>query len=237
MERTRIEVKQPNALKLSKKQKYNLAKDKAISLRGVNGQLKSLLDKKIVTKSKGGTYSINDSADYRYFGRRFGRGALSLLMRSYGGGLGTSALQENAEELINIFGTYVLYCFLEACKSYKLTDRKADNDMVSTADKRVFSWVQDVLNPSDMFAYFLEIMDEEGLEEGSTVDEVKDEYGYVYTPIDEKIIDRMLRIISKKYPQYYERLDTAKERIQFEIKHGDLDRSSGKLAPGDPPYA
>jgi hypothetical protein len=231
--RNKIERYHPD---FSKKKKYNITKYNAISLRGVNGQLKSLVVKEIVTKSKG-VYSISDSADYRYFGRSFGRGALFLLMKAYGGG-GTNTLQENTEELIKIFGTYVLYCFLEACKSYKLTDQKSDDDMVSTADKRVYSWVQDVLNPSDMFAYFQEIMEsEDGLEENGMVDKDEDEDEYVYTPIDEKIIDRMLKIISKKYPEYYERLNTARERILFEVKRGYLDRSSGKSAPRDPPYA
>jgi hypothetical protein len=231
-ERTRIEQKHRD---LSKKQKYNLAKKNAISLRAVKGHLKNLLRKKIATKSKGGVYSINDSADYRYFGQRFGRGALFLLMKEYGGGGGRIGTpQENTEELINIFGTLVLYCFLEACKLYELTDQKADDDRITTADKRIYSWVQDVLNPSDMFAHFLAIMDEGDVTEDSTTDEDDD---YMYTSLSDKTIDDMLKITGKKFPEYYEALSTARERIRFEIKHGYLDRSSGKLAPGDPPYA
>ena len=57
-------------------------------------------------------------------------------------------------------------------------------------------------------------------EGGLEMDYMEDDDEYVYTTIDEKIIDRMLKIISKKYPEYYERLNTARQRIQLEIKHG-----------------
>ena len=131
--------------------------------------------------------------------------------------------------------------------------------MISTADKRVYSWVQDVLNPSNMFAYFQEIMDyyvmgkdtmtnnrhstfeinkskgsNKSIKEGGRkMDRIEDDDEYVYTTIDEKIIDRMLKIISKKYPEYYERLNTARERVQLEVKRGYLDRRSGFSAPRD----
>lgn len=43
----------------------------------------------------------------------------------------------------------------------------------------------------------------------------------------------MLKIISKKYPEYYEALNTARERVLLEVKHGYLNRRSGLSASKD----
>lgn len=48
-----------------------------------------------------------------------------------------------------------------------------------------------------------------------------------------KTIKRMLKIISKKYPEYYEALNTARERVLLEVKHGYLNRRSGLSASKD----
>ena len=78
--KNRIELHHPD---LSGKKMDRLTRRNAISLRAVKGHLDSLLSEGLITRSKGGVYSISDSADYRYFGRRFGRGTLSLLMQAY----------------------------------------------------------------------------------------------------------------------------------------------------------
>lgn len=75
-------------------------------------------------------------------------------MKTHGG---TFILKENTEALINIFGTYVLYCFVEACRSFNLTGQTA-SVAISSINKQISSGVQDVLNPSNMFDYFLWIV-------------------------------------------------------------------------------
>ena len=60
-------------------------------------------------------------------------------------------LNENLNSLIQIFGIYVIYCFLEAARPIKnshLTNWQRD--------KLVINWVSSVFNPSDMYDYFLE---------------------------------------------------------------------------------
>lgn len=251
LERKKIEQNHPD---YSNKHKDNLARKNAMKERTVKRWLRILNNEGIAIK-KGGRYSIHDKikSDYRYFGQRFGRGALHLLMKAHWGG--TYTLQENTEALINIFGIYVLFCFAEASKSFKIADQAEDT--TDNIDKRISSWVLDVLDPSNMFAYFLSIMkyqpdnkevmryrrsglDDRHLtsgakkrkgsylpfiEDGVIKPILQDEKETKYT-IDETIINRMIEIISEKYPKYYEPLNNARERVLFEIKHGYLNQRS-----------
>ena len=62
-----------------------------------------------------GRYSINDKlkADVRLFAPQFGSSALSNIMQRHYPLFKT--LERNLDDLITIFGVYLIYCFAEVC--------------------------------------------------------------------------------------------------------------------------
>ena len=212
------------------------------SLRTIKAGLKRLVEKERL-ENDNGHYTFHDrlKSDYRYFGRRFGRGALYLLTGLHWPG--TCTLEENIKALVNVFGTYIVYCFTEA-SSLKQGEGEDAKNTIENTDKLITSWLEDVLDPHDMYATYLSIMkyqptDKEVMkyrktlgkkgskrlrnmsyvpypEDGILKPWILDENDSGYA-IDEGRVNRMLEKINELYPEYYEQLNNAREKVQLEL--------------------
>jgi hypothetical protein len=224
-----------------KEKKEELAK-RVPTLRTIKAGLKRLVEKERL-ENDNGHYTFHDrlKSDYRYFGRRFGRGALYLLTGLHWPG--TCTLEENIKALVNVFGTYIVYCFTEA-SSLKPGEGEDAKNTIENTDKLITSWLEDVLDPHDMYATFLSIMkyqptDKEVIryrktvgkkgwklmrnmsylpypEDGVLKTRMLDENDSKYE-IDERRVNRILEKIYELYPEYYEQLNNARERVQLEL--------------------
>jgi hypothetical protein len=206
---------------------YNVSSSEEMyvpSLRSVKESLKRLTIR-MELENEHGVYRFHDRMkfEYRYFGRRFAETALHYLMRvRYPA---TYNVEENTDILIDLFGTYVLYCFIEAMRSIKGSKRrKADLENLMS------SWVQDALNPANMFIHFATIMDNQ-LDNNGTENTNSNkekplsflpfiEQGVVkshYRRLDDAVLMEILESIEKSHPEYIDVLNNVRERILFEI--------------------
>ena len=226
-------------------EKNKLIAARVPSLRTIKESLRRLTQKRVLNDTKG-TYTFHDNikSDYRYLGQRFGEAALHYLMRvRYPA---TYKLEVNTNALIDIFGTYVVYCFVEATKSFQVADKFGySNDDV---DKQISTWVREVINPWTMFAYFISIMKHQPddkevmryfkslgnngfkykiqgganlpfIQEDVVTPMIPDQNGPKYT-LNRKVINKMLEIINKKNPEYYQQLNEVRERMLWELRLG-----------------
>ena len=136
-----------------------------------------------------------------------------------------------------------LYCFAEA-SSLRPAEDEEDNNTIDNVDKRILSWLADVLDPHVMYAYFVSILkyqptDEEVKSHRKTIGKkgyklmrnrsyfpytmgggikpfVLDKNKTIYS-IDETRVNRMLEKINELYPEYYEQLSEARGRIRSSI--------------------
>ena len=158
----------------------------------------------------------------------------------------TYKLEDNTNALIDIFGTYVVYCFVEATRSFQVADKFGyTNDDV---DKRISTWVREVINPWTLFAYFISIMKHQPgdreveryfnslgsngfkhkirggpnlpfIQEDVVTPMVQVKSGPRYT-LNRKVINGMLKIINNRNPEYYQQLNEVKERMVWELRLG-----------------
>lgn len=116
-------------------------------------KLKELVKEGLVIK-KHRLYSISDKvkSDMRFFPKNFGESALSHIMNTHYPTINT--LDKNLDELIKIFGSYVVYCFIEA--SRPVVDYSKHHSMTNIEkDKLASEWIQKVFSPLNMYDYFL----------------------------------------------------------------------------------
>jgi hypothetical protein len=90
-----------------------------------------------------------------YWSHEFGDSVLYALMRSYYPQLLT--FDQNIEELIIIFGIYVLYCLAKAAQP-PVDENLNSKDNLLDRDKLVVSWVNEVFHPQRMLDYFIASM-------------------------------------------------------------------------------
>jgi hypothetical protein len=138
------------------KHKEELDKE-TMSLTAVKTNLKDLCGLGLVINLNG-RYSIHDKmrSDIRYFASQFGSEALAYTMSMHFPTIAT--LEQNLDELIEIFGSYVLYSFIEA-------GRPVIDEHMTNADKDKLSsgWIQNVFAPLDMYDYFLTVFKNKAL--------------------------------------------------------------------------
>ena len=157
----------------------------------------------------------------------------------------TCTLEENIKNLVELFGTYVVYCFVEA-SSLKPAEGEENNKTTEDVDKRISSWLEDVLEPYAMYAYFVSIMkyqpsDKEVMSHRKTVGKKgyklmrnRSYFPYIMGgggsikplaqnkneakyAIDETRVNQMLEKINELYPHYYGQLNEARGRIRSSI--------------------
>jgi Mor family transcriptional regulator len=115
-------------------------------------KLKTLTEQGLVVHANN-TYSINDKlkSDIKLHGPDFGGCALSQIMGIHFPQL--FPLEKNFDDLIKIFGIYVVYCFIEAARPASGTEQ---NPLSTFArDKLASLWVREVFTPATMYIYFL----------------------------------------------------------------------------------
>ena len=99
--------------KINKSEKEEFIKEKTLSKRTIHRHLDFLV-KKALIEQHGYLYSITDRVrkDIMYWSREFGNSILDVLMLSYFPHV--LKFEENIEQLINIFGIYLIYCLAKA---------------------------------------------------------------------------------------------------------------------------
>jgi hypothetical protein len=64
-----------------------------------------------------------------------------------------SRLDYNFSRLVEIFGVYMVYCFIEATRP--IADRNQDRMTGEKRDELAISWIENTLNPRQMYYYFI----------------------------------------------------------------------------------
>jgi hypothetical protein len=132
------------------------AKHKMVDKRTIHRKLRELTREKLVD-NKGGKYalSINSKSDMRYFAREFGNTALFSFMDSFFPN--EKDIEQNISNLIRIFGTYVMYCLIEASRPVSDNIASSAVDMYST-HALISKYLNNVFPTEIMYDYFLGII-------------------------------------------------------------------------------
>jgi hypothetical protein len=99
-------------------------------------------------------------------------------------------LEENTEELIKIFGVYIVYCFTQAAQPVNSAVDK---------DKLASFWVQNVFSPLEMYDRFLSIIKRKR-------HKAHEEHRRPFYELDNKTVKNILNLLDKKYPDQYKPL-------------------------------
>jgi hypothetical protein len=131
--------------------------EKTPVMRSIYRGLATLKKEKLIEHNNN-KYSISDKAksEIRYWAKEFGSFALSQLMYSYFPRM--SNLEENIDILIEIFGFYTIYCFVEAARPVKDTNVAANSITSSNRNDLSLSWTNEVFDHQEMFDSFLGII-------------------------------------------------------------------------------
>jgi DNA-binding transcriptional ArsR family regulator len=131
-------------------------KERTLSKRTIHRHLSSLLKNGWI-EHVDDNYRLADKVknDVIYWSHKFGDSILYALMRSYYPQLLT--FEQNIEELIRIFGVYVLYCLAKAAQPYADENLNSEDNSLDR-DKLIVSWVNEVFHPQRMLDYFIASM-------------------------------------------------------------------------------
>lgn len=141
---------------------------RTIHVRTIQRRLRELKFEGVVgIDDKDERYRLTEYArtNLKLFGTQFGSRSLSEIMKVHYPGL--NSLELNVEELIKIFGIYVVYCLTEGARpivhtkihdNVKRRGRYSLNKVIVdnlAKDRLALNWIKDVISPRDMFDYFL----------------------------------------------------------------------------------
>lgn len=128
-------------------------KERTMSKRTIHRHLSSLLKKGWI-EHIGNNYSLADIVknDLIYWSHEFGDFVLYTLMCNYYPKL--LIFEQNIEELVRIFGLYVLYCLTKAAQPPINENHNSKNNVLDR-DKLVVSWINEVFHPQRMLDYFI----------------------------------------------------------------------------------
>ena len=132
-------------------------KEQTVDIRTVHRKLSSLVQEGVLKKEHGFyELTIKAKSDVRYFAREFGNDLLNLLMRNYLPG--ENSLEENAKFMVKLFGTYVLFCFIETAKPVRPTNEHSR--MYGLMNHEVIhSCLQNIVQIDKMFHHFLSVLE------------------------------------------------------------------------------
>lgn len=165
-----------------------------VSLRQIQRILPQLKKEGILGKSlKSHEYFILDKhkESIRYFADTFGESILRSIMDAAHYEPGAHSMEYNLEWLIENFGLYIVYCFVEATRPMPIYPSR------SSMDDLPYHWVKNVFNPDIMLQYFLAVV-RSGPAEPS-----------YFLSNDE--IDKITSILKKEYPLVHERVVEGRE--------------------------
>ncbi len=174
--------------KINKTEMKQSIKEKTLSKRIIHRHLDFLVEERMI-EHFGYKYRIIDKVkrDIRYWSHEFGVSILDELMRCYFPRV--LKFEENIEQLINIFGIYIIYCLAKAAHPPVSKGDSHKNNL--DRDLLVVSWVNEVFNPQRMLDYFVAIM--------------------TSLPPDDKVESIRNNTFVKKYPKYPSWLDKIKK--------------------------
>jgi hypothetical protein len=129
------------------------AKHKMVDIRTIHRKLHELTREGLVD-NKNGKYalSLKAKSDIRYFAREFGNKALFSFMDNFV--LDENNIKQNISNLIKIFGTYVVHCFIEASRPVSDNIASSATDMYST-HALISRYLDNVFPVDIMYDYFL----------------------------------------------------------------------------------
>jgi hypothetical protein len=161
-------------------------------LRSVQRWLAVLVKKGFVDRNQN-RYSLSirgkREIQFRAFARSYGSIALNNIMNCHFPTLNT--LEENITKLVEIFGTYVVYCLIEAARlitADKNNEEEHWNSSYFGADynfkdgkfregKLVNSWIKDIFSPWHMLNLFLTAISNQSDNEKSVAGKISDDEG------------------------------------------------------------
>jgi DNA-binding transcriptional ArsR family regulator len=215
-------------LDLSKKKKF--INENTISKRTIHRHLDYLTEQKLV-EHIGYKYRLTDRVknDIRYWSGKFGDLILDKMLRNYFPQ--TQLFEQNVDEIIKIFGVYMIYCFIQAAQQGPaFINRKMSKIDMMNSDKVALSWIQEVFKPQRMLGDFITIMSNLPADEkmlsvprlgNSTIPESANDicmkgwferakpssYDIIKKPwfqMDPSIIDKIIDVLERKYSRYHE---------------------------------
>jgi hypothetical protein len=136
--------------KIDKSEMETRIKKGTIHMRTIMRCLAELTEKGLL-EHNGKKYRLSPSilGDIRYWAEEFGSFALNSIMKAHFPMLNT--LEVNLKILVEIFGLYVVYCFVEGARPVQ----KADSLSSTESDMLSYSWVKNMFDPNNMYLYFL----------------------------------------------------------------------------------
>ena len=178
MARKRVkEEEQRSELPYSEDEFENKVKDRTIVMRTILRKLNELEQNKLIVK-KEGRYLLSDTvlSNIKYYGGElFGRYAVSAI-KHYHGHYPYLTFEENFNALIDIFGAYLMFCFIEAARpitdnyngrgdgnshgnSNHLKDISKQRPSMTNyeKDKLASSWIKEVIDPFGLYTLFIDV--------------------------------------------------------------------------------
>jgi hypothetical protein len=136
--------------KIDKSEMESRIKKGTIHMRTIMRCLAELTEKGLV-EHNGKNYRLSPGilGDIRYWAEEFGGFALNAIMKAHFPMINT--MEVNLKNLVEIFGLYVVYCFVEGARPAQ----KADSLSSTESDMLSYSWVKNMFNPNNMYLYFL----------------------------------------------------------------------------------
>ncbi len=143
---------------ITKDETEKVAKEHTIPRETIQRKLKEMMNEKFIIKNNNGQYSISEFAlsDLRSFnpssGQEFGKLLLNNLLKLHYPTI--NDFKTNLMKLVNIFGFYLLYSLIEACKPIKIKndDKYMENRSKDSLTER---WFEQVINPTELLDSFI----------------------------------------------------------------------------------
>jgi hypothetical protein len=237
-----------------------IARENTMDIRTIDRKLRSL-ERDGLIKHRGQRYVLTDLAlnELKYFTKdyalEYGIISLFALMQHHSA---TRSLKANLDHLIKIFGIYVVYFLIEACRPLgydkKLVDHKLPN---KSKDKLIETWLRSGLDPVVMLQFFLvgiKSSTHSKVRRSASIDWMRefdklDAIEEYYKDNDQKeplyelgnsTIKAMTNVIYRNYPVYFNRLLEARLVFLGKPKEGSLKNIRNTIreydAKEDPTY-
>ena len=136
-----------------------------IDLRSIQRWTKALTEEGLLTNKHFGKdvkFTLTDVAltDIRYFAGHFGYIMFQELIRLNSNRRFYKTISENIKELVTLYGSYVLFCLIEASKPIDkdFVNRHRSSPLsAKERDKVATLWIEGAINPFWIFQHFLDI--------------------------------------------------------------------------------
>ena len=143
---------------------HSMIKKRTLDIRTIHRKLAALVKEGLIENKKGEySLTIKAKSDIRYFADKFGQSALSLLMSKYFPH-SYATRNQSVQELVTLFGTYILFCFIETALPLDDNSRDTSRQRIKKNDIRekehlVHSCLHNIISIESMYNSFLAIVD------------------------------------------------------------------------------